>query len=269
MVHLKNKTMTTLLPFSTQLTNGWKLFVSRWGVAVVLQLFTLIPGIFMYPLVSEYVRANANGGNVNAVFQNSVFVTQFLIGFVLLLLISVYVASATGVLFATRKKLSLWVLLVSTMRTYIPVLYTSILASLAVLISLIPAMALSYWYAAFARGGSPVDGSAVVAVDAIVLIAIVALLIPAAIVATYVIYAPLAVALKATSAGFTAIMHTMHLVKHHVWGLVWRICGSIFLFQIVSESVRSLSYASYLVPFVLSIVILAFFVEIYKELREA
>ncbi|MDA1169469.1 MAG: hypothetical protein O3A36_03970 [bacterium] len=261
--------MTTLLPFSTQLTNAWKLFLSRWGTAVVLQLFTLIPGIFMYPLVSEYVQANVNGENVNAVFQNSVYVNQFLFGFVLLMLIGIFVASATGVLFAAQKKVSLGALLTNTVKTYIAVLYTSMLSGLAVLFSIIPAMALYYWYVAFARGGSAVTGSAVMAVDAIVLVALVALLIPAAIVATYVMYAPLAVALKVTSAGFTAIMHTKHLVAHHVWQLSWRIVGSIALFQIVSASVSTLPYASFFVPFVLSIVILAFFVELYKELQEA
>lgn len=261
--------MTTLLPFFTQLQNAWKLFLSRWGTAVVLQLLTLIPGILMYPLVSEYVRANVNGENVNAVFQNSVYVTQFLVGFVLLMLVSVFVASATGVLFAARKKVSLGALFTSTVRTYIPVLYTTIFSGLAVLLSLVPAMALYYWYTAFSRGGEAVSFSEGVAVDAIVFVAIIALIIPAAIIATYVMYAPLAVALKVTPAGFTAIMHTKNVVAHHVWQLVWRIVGSIALFQIVSASVSMLPYASFLVPFVVSLVILAFFVELYKELQEA
>ncbi|MEK7499236.1 MAG: hypothetical protein AAB649_01365, partial [Patescibacteria group bacterium] len=223
--------MTLLLPFHTQLQNAWKLFLSRWVSAVVLQLFTLIPGVLMYPLVNEYVRAGANGENPELVLQNSQYATQFLCGFILLLLISVFVASATGVLFAAKKKISLRAVLISTVSTYIPVLYTSILAGLTVLLSLVPAMALYYFYAEFARTGSPVTGSAVMAVDAIVLIAIIALLIPAAIVATWVVYAPLAVALKAAPAGFTAIMHTKHLVGNHVWGLAWRMIGSIVLFQ--------------------------------------
>ena len=80
-------------------------------------------------------------------------------------------------------------------------------------------------------------------------------------------YAPLVVALKAAPAGFTAIMFAKEAVHHHVWQIVWRMIGSMALFRIVSESVESLSYASYIVPFALSIIIIAFFVELYKELQ--
>jgi hypothetical protein len=260
--------MIKLLPFHTQLANAWKLFLSRWGSAVTLQLLTLIPGVFMYPLVNEYLDAVANNVDTASVFQHSPYVFQFVLGFVLLMLIGVFVAAATGVLFAAKKNVSLGVVFASTVSTYIPVLYTSILSGLAVMISLIPALAMNYWYNVFARGGSAVTGNAVLAVDAIVLIAIVALLIPAAIIATWVMYAPLAVALKTAPAGFTAIMHTKQLVAHHVWQLIWRMVGAMVLFQIVSASVSTLSYASYLVPFVLSIIIFAFFVEIYKELQD-
>ncbi len=100
------------------------------------------------------------------------------------------------------------------------------------------------------------------------LIAVVALLIPAAIVATWVMYAPLAVALKASPSGFTALMSSKQLVHKHVWQVFWRVLGSMVLFQIVSVSVSTLPYASYLVPFAFSIIIIAFFVELYKELQQ-
>jgi len=260
--------MITLYPFHTQLQNAWKLFLSRWGNAVVIQLLTLIPGVLIYPLVSEYLVAVQNGDNTSALFANSPNGPLFLLGFLFLILIGIFVASATGILFAVRDKISLGKVFASTFSTYIPVLYTSILAGLAVLISLIPALALNYWYGVFALGGSVVSGSGLVAVEAIVLIAIVALLIPAMIVAVWVMYAPLAVALKASPAGFTAIMHAKHLVRHHVWQLAWRVVGTIVLFQIISGTVSTLMYASYLVPFVLSIIIFAFFVEVYKELQD-
>lgn len=223
----------------------------------------------MFPLVREYLLANASGINPDVVFRNSLYTSQFLLGFALLMLIGVFVAAATGVLFAAKKKVTLWSVLGSTAVSYISVLYTSILAGLVVILSLVPAFALNIWYINFARGEAVVYGNATLAVDVIVLIAVIALLIPAAIVTTWVMYAPLAVALKAAPAGFTAIMHTKHLVRHHVWQLIWRIVGSMALFKIVSESVAGLPHASYIVPFVLSIIIMAFFVEIYKELQEA
>jgi hypothetical protein len=260
--------MITLYPFHTQLANAWKLFLSRWGSAVVLQLLILLPAVFMYPLVIKYVRALEAGVNSSSVFVISPEVTLFLVGFVLLVLVGAFIAAATGILFAVKQKISLGKVMTSTLVTYIPVVYTSVLSGLAVLITLIPALLLNYWYGIFALGGAPVTEGGLLAVEAIVLIAIVALLIPAIIVATWVMYAPLGVALKATPAGFTAIMHAKHLVRHHVWQLVWRMVGSMVLFQVVSASVSTLPYASYIVPFVLSIIIMAFFVEMYKELQE-
>ena len=261
--------MITLYPFHTQLQNAWKLFLSRWGSAVVIQLLLLIPAVFMYPFVNKYLAVVSSGLNPSAIFTASPEVTLFLFGFVTLILTGAFISAATGILFAVKEKISLGKVIVSTLSTYIPMLYTSLLAGLAVIISLIPALLLNYWYGVFALGGAPVTESGLLAVDAIVLIAVVALLIPAAIVATWVMYAPLAVALKASPAGFTALMHTKHLVRHHVWQLIWRMVGSMILFQVVSASVSTLQYASYMVPFVLSIIIMAFFVEIYKELQEA
>jgi len=259
--------MTTLLPFHTQLSSAWKLFLNRWGSAALLQLLHLIPGVLLLPFTSEYILAVQNGINPVYVFANSSNVPLFLVGFVLLILTGVFVTSATGILFAAKKKISFGVTFVSAVSRYIPVLYTSVLSALVVTISLIPALALNYWYMMFAQAGAPLDLGGIAAVDAIVLIAVVALLIPAVIVATWVMYAPLVVALKAAPAGFTAIMFAKEAVHHHVWQIVWRMIGSMALFRIVSESVESLSYASYIVPFALSIIIIAFFVELYKELQ--
>lgn len=260
--------MITLYPFHTQLANAWKLFLSRWGSAVVLQLLILVPAVFMYPMMNEYLAAVASGANIDAVFATSPNAPLFLLGFLFLILVGAFIAAATGILFAVREKISLSKVITSTFSTYLGVLYTSILAGLAVIVSLVPALLLNYWYGVFAQSGAPVTEGGLLAVDAIVLIAIVALLIPAVIVASWVMYAPLAVALKAAPAGVTAIMYTKHLVRHHVWQLVWRMVGAMALFQIVSASVSTLVYASYIVPFVLSIIIMAFFVEIYKELQE-
>lgn len=265
---MRKNTMTQLLPFPTELYNAWKIFIHRWGSAAVLQALSLIPGVFMLPLVSEYLLAAENGLDTTAVLQGSPYGGQFIIGFVLMLLFSVFTAASTGILFTSQKKISLWTVIMATLIRYLPVLYTSILAALAVMVSLIPALALNYWYGVFTRGDAPVTGSAIAAVDAIVLIAIFALLIPAVIVTTWVMYAPLATALKAAPAGFTAIMFSKHLVHRHVWQIVWRMVGSMILFQIASASVANLPYLSYIVPFVLSIIIIAFFVEIYKELHE-
>lgn len=260
--------MATLLPFHTQLANAWKLFLHRWGVAVVLQLLALIPGVLLYPLVVEYRAAIDNGVDPTVVFQTSMYVTQFLIGFILLILLGVFIAASTGILFAAQEKLSFYAVVKATLVRYVPVLYTSILAAFAVVVSLIPALALNYWYTTFALGGIMVAGGGIAAVNAIMLIAIVALLIPAAIVATWVMYAPLVTALKSAPAGFTALMSSKNLVQGHIWQVFWRMFGSLVLYQVVSMSVGSLPYASYLVPFILSIIIIAFFVELYKELQE-
>ena len=259
--------MTTLLPFHTQLANAWKLFLNRWGSAVALQFLYLIPGILMFPLMIEYAEALLAGIDPAAMLQGSAYVTSFLIGFILLVLVGVFVAAATGILFAARKKPTLGEVVTSTLMRYVSVLYTSVLSTLVVLVALIPAFALNYWYTVFAYSGVTIAGNGIAAVDAIVLIALVALLIPAVIIATWVMYAPLVVALKAAPAGFTAIMFAKEAVHHHVWQIVWRMVGSMALYQIVSASVANLPYASYLVPFALSIIIIAFFVEMYKELQ--
>ncbi len=258
--------MIQLLPFHAQLLNAWKLFLDRWGSAVFLQLLTLIPGVLMLPLVLDYLSVIASGYDP-VIVQGSQNVSLFLIGFLLFIFLGVFISTALGILFATPNKLSFGTVIASTIRRYIPVLYTSILSGVIVLLSLIPALALNLWYVLFASKGAPVDGNALVAVDVIVLIAVVALLIPAAIVTAWVMYAPLAVALKAAPAGFTAVMHAKHLVHDHVWQITWRIIGSIVLFRIVTASVSYLPYLWFLVPFSLSIIITAFFVEVYKELH--
>ncbi len=259
--------MTNLLSFHIELANAWKLFLQRWGSAAFLQALTLIPGILMFPLVSEYLLAIQNGIDTTIVFERSVYGGQFLVGFILLILLGVFITASTGILFAAKKNLSLWVVIKSTLAQYIPTLYTSIVAALAIIVSLLPAFALNYGYASFARNGATITGNGILAVDTIMLIAIVALLIPAAIVTIWVMYAPLATATKASPAGFTSLMFSKHLVYRHVWQILWRIIGSMALFQILSTSVSTLPYLSYLVPFILSIIIMAFFVEIYKELH--
>jgi hypothetical protein len=260
--------MTKLLPFPTEIYNAWKLFVHRWGAATLLQALTLIPGVLLLPLVTEYLLALENGMDTTVVFQTSAYAGQFVLGLVLMILLGIFVAASTGILFAARKKVSLREVITSTIVRYIPVLYTSFLAAFAVIVSLIPALALNYWYGVFARQGATVTGNGVLAVDAIVLIAVVALLVPSVIIAVWVMYAPLAVALKAAPAGFTAIMFSKHLVHRHVWQITWRMIGTMVLFQIASASVSALPYVSFLVPFILSIIIIAFFVEIYKELHQ-
>lgn len=259
--------MIQLLPFHTEISNAWKLFLHRWGVAVILQALTFIPGVLMLPLVNEYLVASENGLDTMLLLQSSLYTGQFVVGLVLLVLIGIFVTASTGILFAARKKISLREVVMSTLARYIPVLYTTFLAALAVIISLIPALALNYFYGVFAREGALVAGNGIVAVDAIVLIAVIALLIPAVIITTWVMYAPLATALKAAPAGFTSIMFSKHLVRHHVWQILWRMIGSMVLFQVVSASVRNLPYASSIVPFLLSIIVIAFFVEVYKELN--
>jgi hypothetical protein len=259
--------MIQLLPFHTEISNAWKLFLHRWGSAVLLQGLTFIPGVLMLPLVNEYLTASENGLDTILLLQSSLYTGQFVVGVVLLVLIGIFITASTGILFAAKERVSFVGVVFTTLLRYIPVLYTSFLAALTVLVSLIPALALNYFYGSFAREGATVEGSGIVAVDAIVLIAVVALLIPAVIIATWVMYAPLATALKAAPAGFTSIMFSRHLVHRHVWQIVWRMVGSAILFQVVSASVRNLPYASSIVPFILSIIMIAFFVEIYKELN--
>jgi hypothetical protein len=258
---------STLLPFHQQLGNAWKLFLHRWGVAAILQALMVIPGILMLPLVTEYLAATSQGIDSSIVFEETIYGTQFLIGFILLLLLGVFTSAAMGILFSSKEKLSFFAVITATSMRYIPVLYSSILAGLAVAVSLIPALGLNYWYSLFARSGIEISASGIVAIDAIVLIAIVALLIPAAIVAVWVMYAPLVTAIKAAPAGFTALMFAKNRVHGHLWQVLWRIIGSLVLFQIVSVSVSMLPYASYLVPFALMIITTAFFVELYKELN--
>lgn len=259
---------STLLPFHQQLSNAWKTFIHRWGSAIVLQFLMIIPGVLMLPFVVDYLSAIHNDIDPAIVFQESPYGVEFVIGFVLLLLLGVFTSAAMGILFATKEKPSLITVSAAAGLRYIPVFYTTILGALAVGISMIPAFALNYWYAAFARGGIDISNNGIIAVDAIVLIAIIALLIPAAIVSVWVMYAPLATALKESPAGFTALMFSKERVHGHLWQVLWRIIGSLVLFQIVSKSVSTLPIASYLIPLALSAIIMAFFVELYKELDQ-
>ncbi len=261
--------MTTLLPFHTELSNAWKLFLRRWGSAVLLQVLILIPGALMFPFASEYLIAIQNGVDPTGILQTSLYTSQFIVGYCLFILVEIFIAASTGILFAAQEKISFLRAFLGGIVRYIPVLYTTILSAFIVTLSLIPAFALNYWYASFAEtGATTISDTGIMAVDLIVIIALVALLIPAFIIMVWVMYAPLAVALKAAPAGFTAIMFSKHLMHRHVWQVVWRMVGVMALFQIISASVSTLPYASYLVPFILTILALAFFVEVYKELHQ-
>ncbi len=260
--------MSTLLPFHTQLANAWKLFLHRWGSAVLFQLPTLIPSVLMLPLATQYVIAVEQGIDPSIVFRNTSYAAQFWIGFILMILIGIYSASGMGILFAAKKKISFWTAAIAAAGRFLPVLYTTILTLLATLAAFLPAIALNWWYRSFARAGAPLSEGGIVALDAIIAIALVALMIPAAIVAVWVMYAPLATALKAAPAGFTSLMFSKHLVHGHFWQVFLKLVGSLVLFQVLSGSVSSLPYASTIVPFVLTIIIIAFFVELYKELQQ-
>lgn len=259
---------TTLLPFHQQLANAWKLFLHRWGSALIIQLFMIIPGILMYPLVVQYLQALQEGIDPAVVYQNSVYGVSFVWGFVLLLLVGVITSTALIILFAAQEKIFFITAIISALRRFVPVLYTSLLSAIAVVVALLPAFGLNYWYASMLRSGVAIDGSGIVALDAVVLVAVIALLIPAALVVVWSMYAPLLVALKASPTGFTAIMQSKHLVHGHLWQIVWRVLGTIVLFRIIGASVQSLNVASLLVPYVLAIVAIAYFVELYKELNE-
>lgn len=260
--------MITLLPFHTQVANAWRAFLHRWGSAVLIQLLMIIPGILMYPLIVEYLTALNTGTDTAFVFQTTVYGTMFVLGFVLLLLVSVLTTTALMILFAASEKISFITALASALKRYIPVLYTSILSAIAIIGALLPAYALNYWYYAAARTGLTLDGNGIVALDAVMLIALVALLIPAAILAVWLMYAPLLTAINASPAGFTALVNSKRLVHGHMWQVLWRIIGAGILFQLLSISTQTLYAASVVVPFILAIVTIAFFVEIYKELRE-
>ncbi|HSX24928.1 MAG TPA: hypothetical protein VLG69_03105 [Candidatus Andersenbacteria bacterium] len=259
--------MTTALPtFFDQLARAWRLFISRWGVAVVLELIMLIPAMLMIPLVLEYLSAVYQNVDTNQVLANSIYTGQFIWGFFGTILFGVLSMTAMIIAFAAKKPISLLVALTSAVRRYIPVLYTSILASLVVVLSFLPAELLQIWYTAL-RSSLPISGSGLTAVDVVVLVAFIALLIPALIVSIWVMYAPLAVALKEVSGGFTALWFSKEIVQQHMWSLAWRVIGTLVLFEIVSLSVSVLPLAAVIVPFVLMILTIAFFVELYKELR--
>ncbi len=257
-----------LLPFHTQIANAWKTFIHRWGSAVLIQLPMIIPGILMYPLIVEYLAALDAGTDPALVFQTTVYGTTFLWGFVLFLLVGVLTTASLMILFVTKEKISFMTAITSAVKRYIPVLYTSILSAIAVLAALLPAYALNYWYYVAARTGLTLDGNGIVALDAVIAIAIVALLIPAAIVAVWLMYAPLLTAVNASPAGFTALVNSKRLVHGHLWQVLWRIIGASILVQIISMSVQSLYLASSLIPFIMGLIAIAFFVEIYKELHE-
>jgi len=260
--------MITLLPFHTQVANAWKTFLHRWGSALLIQLLMIVPGILMFPLMAEYLLALDAGTDPMVVFQTTVYGTSFVWGFALLLLVGVLTTTAQMILFAAQDKISFMTALTSAVKRYIPVLYTSILSAIAVIASLIPAYALNYWYYVAARSGLPIDGNGIIALDAVIMIAVVALLIPAAIIAVWLMYAPLLTAVKASSAGFTALKDSKNLVHGHLWQVMWRIIGAVILFQIISVSTQTLYLASLLVPFIAGIIAIAFFVELYKELHE-
>lgn len=259
--------MNPLLPFHTQVANAWRLFLHRWGTAILIQLLMIIPSLLMLPLIVEYMAALEEGVDPTVIFQNSAYGSTFVWGFALLLLVGVLTTTALSMLFAAQEKISFITAIAAAVRRYIPVLYTTILSSIAVVGALVPAYLLNYWYYAAARAGLGIDGSGIVAVDAIMLIALIALLIPAAMVGVFLMYAPLLVAVKASPAGFTALLASKHLVRGHMWQLLWRVIGAVILFQILGVSVQSLPLASFLVPFILSVVAIAFFVEVYKEIK--
>ena len=260
--------MSTLLPFHTQLGNAWKLFLHRWGSAVAFQALMIIPTVLMLPLVAEYIAAVSNGVDPTLVFQLTSYGPQFIIGFILLLLLGIFTASGMGILFATQEKISFWKAAVAAAGRFLPVVYTTLLASIVVAIAFLPAMALDYWYGMVVQSGLPDGDIGVVALNIVVVIALIALLIPAVILAIWVMYAPLATALKAAPAGFTSLMFSKHLVHGHFLQVFWKMLGAVILFQIITASVSSLPYAAYLVPFALNIIIVAFFVELYKELQQ-
>lgn len=258
----------SLLPFHTQLANAWKTFLHRWGSAVTIQLLMLIPGILMYPLLDEYATAIGEGVDPTSVFQTTSYGGAFVWGFFLLIFLGILTSTALMILFFAKDKISVVTALTSAVKRYIPVLYTSILCAIAIIGALVPSYLLNYWYYVSARAGFTLDASGLAALDAVILIAVVALMIPAAIVTVWLMYAPLLVAVKAVPAGFSALMRAKHLVYRHVWQILWRLIGSIVLFEIVSRTFQSLYPASLVVPYVLVIIVTAFFVEIYKELRE-
>lgn len=259
--------MTTSLPtFFEQLSRAWKLFLDRWGVAVLLELLMIIPAMLMIPLIIEYISAMEQGLDTTAVLANSAYAGEFLFGFFGSIFFGVLGMTAMMIAFASKKKISLLVALTDAVRRYIPVLYTSVLAGLAVAVSFIPEQLLNYWYAAV-RSTLPVSGAGLSALDITVFVALIALMIPALIVSVWVMYAPLAVALREVSGGFTALLFSKQIVHNHIWSLVWRIVGALVLFEVLSITVSSLPLAGVLVPFVLMILTIAFFVELYKELR--
>jgi hypothetical protein len=196
----------------------------------------------------------------------SPYTVEFLIGFFATIFFGVLSMTAMIIVFASKKKLTLLTALTSAVHQYIPVLYTSFLAGLVVAISFIPAHLLRYWYLAV-QETLPVTGSGLIALDLIVLIAIVALMIPACIVAIWVMYAPLAVALKETPSGMTALMFSKAVVHNHVWSLLWRVIGFVVVFNVLTISFSALPLAGAIVPFILTMLAIAFFVDLYKELR--
>lgn len=259
--------MTTPLPtFFDQLSRAWKLFLDRWGVVVVLELLMIIPAMLMIPLVVEYISALEQGVDTTAVLANSAYAGEFLFGFFGSIFFGVLGMTAMMIAFASKKKVSLLVALTDAVKRYIPVLYTSILAGLAVAVSFIPAELLNYWYVAV-RDTLPISGNGLSALDVVIFVAFIALLIPAFIVSIWVMYAPLAVALREVSGGFTALLFSKQIVHTHIWSLAWRIIGTLVLFEVLSITVSSLPLAAALVPLVLMILTIAFFVELYKELR--
>jgi hypothetical protein len=227
----------------------------------------VVPALLMLPLIMEYQDAIDQGVDTNMALAQSVNIGTFLWGFFGTTLFGVLGSTAMMILFAAKKKVSLAVALTSAVRRYIPVLYTSFLSGLAIALAFLPAQLLNSWYMNTLSSGLVVDGSGMDALRIIIVIAVIALMIPPVIIAVWVMYAPMAVALKETTAGFTALMFAKNLTHKHAWQIVWRMIGALILFQVVSMSVSTLPIAWYAIPFILMILIVAFFVELYKEIR--
>lgn len=145
---------------------------------------------------------------------------------------------------------------------FAPYIWTEILVAVVVVVALLPGLLVGGWMLTASGQGALSSGTA-----ALTAVVAVALLLPGIGAAVWYAFAPLAVAVG-SKGGPAALALSSKLVRGHFWPVVARLLLWVIIQAAIARVVSPLPVLNWLVPYLVSLLGLAYFMALYQALRK-
>lgn len=255
-----------LTAFSNELSDAWRVFRSQWRTAVKIAVVPVVPLLLTVPFLIERAILLTSGETTVPLPTSFLTVAVGLLGVAGFIVVSFVSKAALTVAFYRSPRLDVRRSLALGLQRFPAFFTTELLVAILIGITMLLPLSFLAWYDIVRRLAIS-DFSTLVATDAVILLGTLALFLPAILLAVWLEFAALAVAVGDANGPVAALQRSVHLVRGRAVRLLKRLAGWVALSLVLTIAVAPLPIANWLTPFLLTLYGTAFLVVLYKELR--